>query len=478
MSEDIGCLLFDRLRARYGDGQISPTELVRSILDRIELNGDDGVWISVVEREAAIARADYLERCSDLEQQSLPLWGIPFSVKDCIDIAGVPTTSACPDYSYLASFTNPAVQRLIEAGAIYIGKTNLDQFATGLVGTRTGYAVPVNPFNAEYITGGSSSGTAVSVSTGLVSFGLGTDTGGSGRIPAGFNNVVGLKPTIGLLSTTHMVPACRTLDCVSVYALTAEDALEVTTIAKGYDPSNPYSRPEQKPGDRWNHYQPGQVFRFGVPQANQHKFFGNPDTEQLFEQAIATLTDMGGECVEIDYSPFLEVNDFLFQGAWAAERYAVVGEFLEAHPNSATPVTTDIILKSKQISAHQAFRDRYRLAELHRQLQQLWNTLDIFVVPTAGTAYTLAEIEADPVGPNFNLGYYTNFVNLLDLAAIAVPNGFQANSVPSGITIVAPPYTESYLSEIGSEFHCRRVTHLGAMEYDLPEAKTPQISVS
>lgn len=477
MLKGIGCLLFDRLRERYRDGQISPTELVSSILDRIELNGEDGVWISVVERETAIARAQHLERCSESEQISLPLWGIPFSVKDCIDIAGVPTTSACPDFSYVASQTNPAVKRLIEAGAMYIGKTNLDQFATGLVGTRTGYSVPVNPFHSDYITGGSSSGAAVSVSTGLVSFGLGTDTGGSGRIPAGFNNVVGLKPTIGLLSTSHMVPACRTIDCVSVYALTAEDALEVTNGAKGYDPSNPYSRPEQLPDDRRSHYQSGQSFRFGVPQANQRTFFGNPDTEQLFEQAIATLLDMGGESIEIDYGPFLEVNDFLFQGAWAAERYAVVGEFLEANPSSATPVTTDIILASKQISAYQAFRDRYRLAELHRQLQQMWNTLDIFVVPTAGTAYTLAEIEADPIGPNFNLGYYTNFLNLLDLAAIAVPNGFQTNQVPAGITMVAPPYTEGYLSAMGAEFHRRRVTTLGATEYSVPDAKTPQMSV-
>ena len=477
MYKEIGCLLFDRLRERYRNGTSTPTELVGFILDRIELNGDDGVWISVVERQAAIARAEHLERYSEPERQSLPLWGIPFSVKDCIDVAGIPTTSACPDFSYIARHTNPAIQRLLDAGAMYIGKTNLDQFATGLVGTRTGYAVPANPFNSDYITGGSSSGAAVSVSTGLVSFGLGTDTGGSGRIPAAFNNVVGLKPTIGLLSTSHMVPACRTLDCVSVYTLMAEDALEVTNIAKGYDPSNPYSRPEQLPGDRWSNYQSGKSFKFGVPQTNQRNFFGNPDTEQLFEQAISTLSDMGGECVEIDYSPFLEVNDFLFQGAWAAERYAVVGEFLEANPNSATPVTTDIILASKQITAYQAFRDRYRLAELHRQLQHLWKTLDIFVVPTAGTAYMLAEVEADPVGPNFNLGYYTNFLNLLDLAAIAVPNGFQVNNVPGGITMVAPPYTERYLSAIGSEFHRRRVTTLGATEYSLPEAKTPQMSV-
>ena len=477
MNKEIGCLLFDRLRARYRNGNLSPTELVHSILDRIELNGDDGVWISVVDREAAIARAEQLEGYSESEKQNLPLWGIPFSVKDCIDIAGVPTTSACPDFSYIASRTNPAIQRLMDAGALYIGKTNLDQFATGLVGTRTGYGVPVNPFNSDYITGGSSSGTAVSVSTGLVSFGLGTDTGGSGRIPAGFNNVVGLKPTIGLLSTSHMVPACRTIDCVSVYALTAEDALEVVNVAKGYDSSNPYSRPEQSPSDRWSPYQSGQSFRFGVPQADHRNFFGNEDTEQLFEQAITTLSDMGGECSEIDYGPFLEVNDFLFQGAWAAERYAVVGEFLEANPNSATPVTTDIILASKQISAHQAFRDRYRLAELDRQLQQLWKSFDIFVVPTAGTAYTLAEIAADPIVPNFNLGYYTNFVNLLDLVAIALPNGFQSNRVPAGITMVAPPYTERYLSAIGAEFHRRRVTTLGATGYDLPQAKTLQASV-
>ncbi|MGK7907388.1 MAG: allophanate hydrolase [Synechococcus sp.] len=477
MGDEIGCLNHIILRSRYRSGELSPSQLVRAILNCIESNGEDGIWTSVVDSQTAIARASWLEDRSETERKAMPLWGFPFSVKDCIDVKDTPTTCACPDFAYIAQHTNPAVQQLLDAGAIYLGKTNLDQFATGLVGTRTGYSIPVNPFNAEYITGGSSSGAAVSVATGLVSFAIGTDTGGSGRIPAGFNNVVGLKPTRGLLSTSHMVPACRTLDCVSVFALTAEDALDVINVAKGFDCLNPFSRPEQLPPAKWQQFLAGQSFQFGVPTQEHRNFFGNREIEQLFGEAIATLTKLGGQCVEIDYSPFLEVNDLLFQGAWAAERYAAVGEFLESHPHSATPVTTDIILASKQIPAHQAFSDHYRLADLQRKLQDLWTTIDVFVVPTAGTAYSLAEIQQDPVSPNFNLGYYTNFLNLLDLAAIAVPNGFQSDGVPTGITMVAPPWSERYLSALGAEFRRRRVTKLGATDYELPVEKMPQTSV-
>ncbi len=452
-SVELGGLEISSLIKSYQIGTHSPTQVLAAILNRIEVRGADGVWTYLRPEQEVLRQAAQLEQMHLDKRATLPLWGIPFSVKDCIDVEGTPTSCGCPAFTYMAQHTNPGVQQLLNAGAILIGKTNLDQFATGLVGTRTGFDIPHNPFAHGYIAGGSSSGAAVSVAVGLVSFAIGTDTGGSGRVPAGFNNIVGLKPTRGLLSTAHTVHACRTIDCLSIFALTAEDAWTVMQVAKGYDPVNPYSRAEVSPITGWMNYKPEQPFRFGVPASGQRQFFGNLDVEAQFNRALATLSTLGGTYVEIDYTPFMETNQILFQGPWIAERYRSVGSFIEDNPTKVLPITRQIILAAKELTAVDVFEGLYRLAELKQKTDRLWNQMDVLVVPTAGTAYRIAEIAANPIELNANLGYYTNFVNLLDLAAIAIPNGFQQNGIPTGVTFITPPFTERYLSQIGSWFH-------------------------
>jgi allophanate hydrolase len=464
----IGSLHLTNLTRQYYTHDLSPRQVIEEILDRITARGDDGIWTYVCSREQLMKRAAELEAIAPEQRANYPLWGIPFSVKDCIDVATLPTSCACPGFVYRATQTNPAVQQILDAGAILVGKTNLDQFATGLVGIRTGYTVPQNPFIPEYIPGGSSSGAALSVATGLVSFAIGTDTGGSGRVPAGFNNIVGLKPTRGTLSTAHMVDACKTLDCVSIFALTAGDAWTVLQVAKGHDLQAPFSRPDMPPPRHLAEYRSGQPFRFGVPDLANREFFGNANVKSLYEEAIATLTKMGGLAVEIDYTPFVEINTLLFNGPWVAERYVSVGAFVEAHPDQVHPVTRDILLKAKELTAAETFQGLYQLEVLKRQIQPIWKQIDILVVPTTGTTYTITEIEADPLRLNANLGYYTNFVNLLDLVAIALPNGFQTNGMPTGVTLISVPHTEAYLVELGGLFRRQRVSQLGATPFPLP----------
>ncbi|MEL6248579.1 MAG: allophanate hydrolase [Cyanobacteria bacterium J06648_16] len=458
-------LTISALQRSYEQGALNPLQVAEAIGADLTQRGDDGIWIYRLPEQALIERAKAL-MAMPVEVRS-HLWGIPFSVKDCIDVAGCPTSAACSAFAYRASHTNPAVQKLLDAGAMLVGKTNLDQFATGLVGVRTGYTVPHNAFSEDYMAGGSSSGAALSVAHGLVSFAVGTDTGGSGRVPAGCNNIVGLKPTWGLLSTRHTVEACKTLDCLSVFALTAADAHAVMTVAQGDDPENPFSRLTEPPLDHLTHYQPGQAFRFGVPRPDQRAFFGNEDVEARYGRAIQTLAELGGTAVEIDYGLFLQANELLFNGPWVAERYASVGKFVEANPEAVFPITREIILKAKEISAAAAFEGLYAVAALKRAVQPLWKEIDCLVVPTTGTVYRLEEIEADPLKLNSNLGYYTNFVNLLDLSAIAIPNGFQANGIPTGVTFIAPSFSEAYLTGLGAAFHHAANDRLGATAFKL-----------
>lgn len=442
MAQQIGLdipLAISSLRNAYAQGTLTPIHVVKTILTALEKRGDDGIWIYTTPGDSLMDRAMALADMSASQRSQLPLWGIPFSIKDCIDVAGQPTSAGCPGFTYTAAHTNPAVQQLLEAGAILIGKTNLDQFATGLVGVRTGYRVPHNAFSPDYVPGGSSSGAALSVAAGLVSFAMGTDTGGSGRVPAGYNNVVGLKPTKGLLSTRHMVAACRTLDCLSVFALTAMDAEQVFQVAQGFDQEDPYARLDQGGTGPLKTYAPGQSFRFGVPRSDQRAFFGNTAVQAQYAQAIKTLMGLGGTCVDIDYEPFLEANELLFHGPWVAERYASVGEFVEKEPNSVFPVVRDIVLKAKTLTAADAFSGLYSLERLKRVVHPIWDEIDCLVVPTTGTTYRLDDVAAAPLKRNSDMGYYTNFVNLLDLSAIAVPNEFQPNGIPTGITLIAPP---------------------------------------
>lgn len=469
----IGALDLTTLRAAYRDGRRTPSQVIAAIYDAIAANGADGVWITLTPRATALQRAAALEAGGP--DQAQPLWGVPFAVKDNIDVAGLPTTAACPAFSYMPAQTAFAVQKLLDAGAILIGKTNLDQFATGLVGVRSPYGVARNPFNPDYIPGGSSSGSAVAVSSGLVSFALGTDTAGSGRVPAGFNNIVGLKPSIGLLSGSGMVPACRSLDCISIFALTVPDSMAVLEAAAGFDPADGYSR--AAPGG-WRSLVPAppSAFRFGLPQQSQRKFFGNVEAEKLFDSAIVKLQALGGTPVEIDYAPFAEAAGFLYQPAGTAERTAATADFMAAQADAMHPVTRAIIEKGEQASGADVYRMQYRLQALRQQTAMLWNDLDCLVVPTSGTIYRVDEVTADPIALNSNLGVYTNFVNYFDLAALAVPNGFQPNGLPAGITLIAPRFHEPVLAALGHAFHRQAGLTLGATGFAQPATAQPATS--
>ena len=433
-------LNMDYLRAQYKQG-LTPTDLVKQLAATI---GDDThhAWIYRLTLDELLVYAHNLE---SKQIENLPLYGIPFAIKDNIDLANVPTTAGCADYAYTPNKSATVVQKLIDAGAIPIGKTNLDQFATGLVGTRTPYGACHNSINPAYISGGSSAGSAVSVALRMVSFSLGTDTAGSGRIPAAFNNLVGVKPSLGLLSTTGVVPACRTLDCVSIFANNTQDAAAVLQVAQGFDVLDAYSREGLNQIENWP-----ENFIFGVPKPNQLAFFNDNESPKLFLQALNKLETMGGKAVEIDFAPFIETAKLLYDGPWVAERYAAIKDFFDANSNAIYPITKQIIGNAKKLSAADTFNAMYKLNALQRKANEVWQNIDVLVTPTAGTIYTIAQVQADPIQTNTNLGYYTNFMNLLDMAAIAVPTGFYANGLGFGITISAPAFSDNALVNLAS----------------------------
>ena len=413
------------------------------LLDRLDARGADPTWISRLCREHVLGLADAAQRL----HEPAPLRGLTFAIKDNIDLAGVATTAACPEFAYTPDHSATVVERLMTAGAVPLGKTNLDQFATGLVGVRSPYGVPRNPFDPEYLPGGSSSGSAVAVAAGLCDFALGTDTAGSGRVPAAFNNLVGLKPTRGLISTRGVVPACRSLDCVSIFSRSVADAARVFAVAAGFDPDDPFSRrASPPPGDEpWPP-------RLGVPRAGQLEFFGDDEAAALFAGAIERWRALGAEIVEIDYAPFREAARLLYGGPWVAERYAAIREFIETRPDALHPVTRTIIESARTLSAVDVFEGTYRLAELRRRADTTWSGIDALLTPTAGTIYTLAQVKADPIGVNTNLGYYTNHMNLLDLCALAVPAGFLGSGLPWGVTLAAPAHHDDRLLRLGARF--------------------------
>ncbi len=450
-----GSLNLATLREAYERGDTTPSAVVRAVYERIASYNDPATWITLVDQSQALERARELEaRAKDLP--ALPLYGVPFSVKDSIDVTGLPTTAACPAYAYNPAKDAEVVKHLLEAGAILIGKNNLDQFATGLVGVRSPYGTPRNPFDSRYIPGGSSSGSAVAVAAGLVSFSVGTDTAGSGRVPAGFNNVVGYKPTRGLLSVNGIVPACRSLDCASVFALTCQDAIAAAQCARGH--SNPRQLLlEASPTS----------FRFGVPAKSDLKTFGDSETGPLFDQAIERLRNLGGEPIEIDYAPFRETGKMLYGGPWVAERLAEFGDFLSQNSSKVHPVTRDIIEGAKRYSALDYFAASYRLEELRALAREQWEKIDILLVPTSGTTYTIAEIEGNPVELNTNLAYYTNFANLLDCCAVAVPSGFRSNGLPFGVTLIGPAQSDGLICAMGSQYQRSVGGRLGATSAEI-----------
>jgi allophanate hydrolase len=440
-------LYFQTLRRGYAQGDFSPRDVVEEVLERIETRGDDAVWIHRLSREEILGHADRIQIWKR-EGKSLPLYGIPFAIKDNIDLADQPTTAACPAFSYRPDVSATAVQKLIEAGAIPVGKTNLDQFATGLVGVRSPYGAPRCVFNSRYISGGSSSGSAVAVAADLVGFSLGTDTAGSGRVPAAFNNLVGLKPTRGRVSIKGVVPACRSLDCVSVFARTTTEVGEVLRVMEGVDPGDAWSR-AVPPGTSASL---PSSFRFGVPRPEQLKFFGDQEAADLYARAVSRLQKLGGQKVIFDFGPFLKTARLLYHGPWVAERMAAISDFYAQHAEAMDPTVRKIISGAEKMTAVETFQGIYQLQELRRQAAAVWNDVDLLALPTAGTIYTVEEIQSDPIGRNTDLGYYTNFMNLLDLAGLALPAGFRPNGLPFGITLAAPAFTDEMLCGVGGRW--------------------------
>ncbi len=456
------------LRARYEGGSLTPAALVEGLLARIAARGEDRVWIDLLSRDELMSIAHRLEAEGPAGK---PLYGIPFAIKDNIDLAGHATTAACPGFAYRAQHSAQVVQHLIAAGAIPVGKTNLDQFATGLSGTRSPYGAPSSALRAGYIAGGSSSGSAVAVAAGLVSFALGTDTAGSGRVPAAFNNIIGVKPTRGLISTRGVVPACRSLDCVSIFALTAGDALKVLQAAAGFDAADPFSRHQGTAAGtaRWE----VAGCRFGVPRADQLEFFGNKEGEQRFTEMLRMIGRLGGTLVEIDFAPFQETARLLYEGPWIAERYVAIRDFVARQPDALHPITRQIIEGGSQPSAADAFSAYYRLKELRRATAPAWQAMDILITPTAGRQYTIAELLADPLRLNTALGYYTNFVNLLDLSAIAMPAGLQTDGLAFGVSLTAAAWHDAALCTLVDALHRAQDLPLGALHRKL--AATPKL---
>ena len=429
-------------------GRETARSIVEAALERIAAYEavQPETWISRPAPEAILSAADEVDR-RVAAGESLPLAGVPFAVKDNLDVAGLPTTAACPAFAYMPDESAAVVARLQAAGAIVMGKTNLDQFATGLVGTRSPYGAPGCVFNRTYVSGGSSSGSAVAVAAGLVPFALGTDTAGSGRVPAAFNGLVGLKPTKGRWSTRGLVPACRSLDCVTVLAADAADAALFDGVAAGFDPADPYARREPVAGDGF-----GPSFRFGVPRPSQRQFFGDAESAVLFEQAIDRLTAAGGTPVEVDIAPLLEAARLLYSGPWVAERTAAVEGLLKANPTAINPVVRAILQSGAGVSGVDTFRGLYALQDFARRAEALWDAAEVLLLPTAPTIYRIDELKAEPVALNSNLGLYTNFVNLLDMSAVAVPAGWRANSTGFGVTLVGPAWADRALLTLAGRY--------------------------
>ena len=453
----------DNLLNAYAQGTFMPADVFETIDARIRRQPDHNAWIT---RLSAAQVKVYLDALGPFDPKKKPLYGIPFAIKDNIDLEGVPTTAACPEFAFTPEKSAFVVQRLIDAGAIPIGKTNLDQFATGLVGARSPYGPGHNSFDYGLISGGSSSGSAISLAMGQVSFSLGTDTAGSGRVPAALNNLVGLKPTHGLLSASGVLPACRSLDCISIFALCSDDAQRVLDIAAAFDASDEYARPAPASEPAFDTAD----FSFGVPRAEQLEFFGNKEGAGMFELAVEKLESLGGRKIEIDFDPFLEAARLLYEGPWVSERYVAIESFIEQQPKALFPVTYEITAGGASLKATDAFKAQYRLKQLKRKTDPIWSEVDFILTPTAGRHYSIEEVEADPIRLNSNLGYYTNFMNLLDFSAFSVPSGFQKNGLPFGVTLFAPAFTDRSLMRVGDRLHRALVSTQGATGLPLPEA--------
>lgn len=438
-------LTIQALTELYRSGASSPVAVVEAVLARLAANPDPAAWINTVPADQLRAEAAALTAGG--YDPAKPLWGIPFAAKDNIDAVGLPTTAACPAFAFTPASDSTVVARLRAAGAILVGKTNLDQFATGLNGTRSPYGAPRCVFNSDYISGGSSSGSAVVVARGQVAFALGTDTAGSGRVPAAFNDLVGIKPSKGLLSTSGLVPACRSQDCITVLSHDVADGDLVRRVAEGFDAADPFSRTPQTRALRLS------GFRFGILTGAEREFLGDHAAAALYDASVERLMSLGGTAVPFDYKPLRECAHLLYGGPWVAERLAAIEEFFEGQADAMDPTVRAIIAGAEGKTAVEAFVGQYSLAFYTQEIARIWSDLDLLLLPTTPTIYSVADMLADPVRLNSNLGRYTNFVNLLDCAAVAVPAGFRPNGLPFGVTLIGPAFTDHGLAVLASRLH-------------------------
>jgi allophanate hydrolase len=444
----------EQLRDAYRSGATTPSEVITGVIAEIERTRGNHAWITVAAAEELLAQAAQLEAAALAAGgfDHLPLYGVPLAVKDNIDVAGFPTTNACPDFAYRPERSAFAVQRAVDAGAIVVGKTNLDQFATGLVGVRTPYGIPESVFGQGMVSGGSSSGSALAVATGVVPVALATDTAGSGRVPAALNGVIGIKPTLGLVSTQGLLPACRTIDGITVMGSRLDDALTLLNVIVGPDPDNPWGREDAglSPAVR------DAPVRLGLPALDALEFFGDEPMRlaHLAARELAVETLAATE-VEVDLEPFLEAGGLLYQGAWVAERLADIGDFfaehpVSTHPDSVHPVVRGIIESGARFSAADAFRTQHRLRNLRHITGKVWDDIDALLLPTIGTTFTIEEVIADPLARNAILGHYTHFTNLLDLAALSIPVGTTTDGRPVALMLIGPPRSDLTLASIAA----------------------------
>lgn len=459
-ADTIATLDMTRLQAGYCDDAFGPVEVADTILKRIAKAGENNVWTARVDDDALMKQADALARLPRNERGRLTLFGIPFAVKDNIDVEGFDTTAGCADFAYRPRASAPIITRLRDAGALLIGKTNLDQFATGLTGTRSPFGAPRNPFNAAYIPGGSSSGSAVAVASGFASFALGTDTAGSGRVPAGFTNLIGFKPTRGLVSMAGIVPACRSLDCIAVFALSAGDAARVFEVMRGRDVDDPYARGQ---ADQARLAEPSRFegsgdftgVRLAVPREDDLDFCGDDGAAHLFAASIERAAALGADIRRIDFSLFLEAAQMLYGGPWMAERTVAIAQQLERNPDAILPVTRATIEQGADYSAMAAFEAFYKLQALRQKAMPVFDEAHALLMPTTPTIFTIAEIEAEPVKRNNILATYTNFLNLFDMCGIAVPAGFYPGGLPFGVTFASPALQDADMLALARVFQER-----------------------
>ncbi|MFG1190462.1 allophanate hydrolase [Xanthobacter flavus] len=438
----------------HRSGLRSVSDTVRGVYARLAVHDDPAMFITLREEADVLAEAAALEAAGNTD---LPLYGVPVAVKDNIDVAGLPTTAACPAFAYVPERDATVVARLKAAGALIIGKTNLDQFATGLVGVRSPYGIPRNSVNPELVPGGSSSGSAVAVGAGIVPVSLGTDTAGSGRVPAMLNNIVGLKPSLGLVPNTGLVPACKTLDCISIFALTVDDAMAVLDVIAGFDEQDAYSR--DLPVGPLTAAPPAPVL--GILPEAQREFFGDAESAAAYEEALARFASLGAVLKEIDFSAFAETARLLYEGPWVAERWIAAEHLLTTDPDAVHPVTRAITEPGGKASAADAFRAMYRLKELRARVAPILAGIDALLLPTAPSAYTVEEVLADPIRLNSRNGTYTNFVNLMDLCGIAVPTKITVAGVPYGITLLAPAGRDAEMAALGRAYVAAGTLPLG-----------------